>query len=156
MGEDMLSLFSAMEGEEEEDRLSSLLDSLIIEIISRLPDIKDDTKEATRTCILSKQWKHLWTQVPNLVFQHLKHNENKDTQSLIDLFSYLDKTITHSSHLNLSKFILSTHYDDKFESQVNNSILHAINCNVQQFYLWLSHMYEDEEDEEDECWDLTN
>ncbi|TXG55643.1 hypothetical protein EZV62_020899 [Acer yangbiense] len=41
-------------------------DSIIHEILSRL----DDTKEAVRTCILSKNWTHHWKYVHSLSFHH--------------------------------------------------------------------------------------
>ncbi|KAK0589077.1 hypothetical protein LWI29_009310 [Acer saccharum] len=48
------------------DRLSNLPDSIIHEILSRL----DDTQEAARTCILSKNWTHHWKYVHSLSFHH--------------------------------------------------------------------------------------
>ncbi|GJX53780.1 F-box/LRR-repeat protein 25-like protein [Tanacetum coccineum] len=51
-------------GDEEEDRISPMLDCLILKIISHLPT----TKEAVRTGTLSKRWEHLWPFVPNLIF----------------------------------------------------------------------------------------
>ncbi|KAK4846306.1 hypothetical protein QYF36_015596 [Acer negundo] len=48
------------------DRLSNLPDSIIHEVLSRL----DNTKEAVKTCILSKNWTHHWTYVHSLSFHY--------------------------------------------------------------------------------------
>ncbi|KAL6217066.1 hypothetical protein ACLB2K_010283 [Fragaria x ananassa] len=46
-----------------EDRISELPDEIIATILSRL-----SSKYATRTCLLSKRWRYLWTQVRYLNF----------------------------------------------------------------------------------------
>ncbi|GJT90898.1 F-box protein-like protein [Tanacetum coccineum] len=102
------------------DRISLLPDCLLIDILSCLPT----TKEAIKTCTLSKRWQHLWPQLPNLIFNN---------QLFSGLYSLVDKTITQSRQLNLNRFKLSiVAYDIRFESQVNELIHYAINRNVQQ------------------------
>lgn len=64
----------------ETDRLSSLPDTLILEILSHL-----DTKLALQTSILSKRFNHLWTFLNNLTFN--SHSFTK--------MSSFDKFITH-------------------------------------------------------------
>ncbi|KNA17686.1 hypothetical protein SOVF_077650, partial [Spinacia oleracea] len=45
------------------DRLTSLPDTLLVEILCLLP-----LKSAAATCVLSRRWRHLWTLLPHLVF----------------------------------------------------------------------------------------
>ncbi|KAI3741641.1 hypothetical protein L1987_59315 [Smallanthus sonchifolius] len=116
------------EEEEDEDRIGTLPDCLLIEILSRLPA----TKYAIRTGALSKRWKHLWTSVPNLIFFH--HGEN---QPRSDFYSFVDKTLAQCRQLKLNKFRVYSSYDYRFESQVNNWIHYAINCNVEELNLTL-------------------
>ncbi|XP_021738793.1 putative F-box/FBD/LRR-repeat protein At3g49030 [Chenopodium quinoa] len=47
----------------EEDRLTSLPDTLLIEILSHLP-----LKSAAATSVLSHRWRHLWNELPHLFF----------------------------------------------------------------------------------------
>ncbi|KAH9611866.1 hypothetical protein KSS87_019545, partial [Heliosperma pusillum] len=49
--------------EEIEDRISSLPNELKTDIISRLP-----MREALKTCILSRGWKHIFSSLPSLAF----------------------------------------------------------------------------------------
>nr|GEZ15070.1 hypothetical protein [Tanacetum cinerariifolium] len=98
----------------------------------------DEEREAITTGL-----QNLWPQVPNsLVFKHVR--DDKDV-SLIEFFSYVDKTLTQRSHLSVKYILLYTDYGIKFKSQVNNLIRYAISCNVQQFWLVLSHIDEDKE-----------
>ncbi|KAJ0927573.1 putative leucine-rich repeat domain superfamily, F-box-like domain superfamily [Helianthus annuus] len=117
--------------DDDEDRVSKLLDCLLTEILSRLPS----TKDAIRTGALSKRWKHLWTCVPILVFQHPYYSCCFDVSP--DFFSYVDKTLTQRPHLKVNKFTLTCFYDDRVKSHVHNWIRYAVNCNVEDLHLWL-------------------
>lgn len=115
---------------EEEDRISPMLDCLILEIISRLPT----TKEAIRTGTLSKRWQHLWPSVPNLIFYNPDLDES---HSPSDFFSSVEKTITQCRQVKLKKFELNSTYKIQFESLVNSWIRFAINCNVEELNIIL-------------------
>ncbi|XP_076904983.1 F-box protein At5g03100-like [Bidens hawaiensis] len=114
----------------QEDIITTLPDCLLVEILSLLPD----TKHAIRTGTLSKRWKHVWHSVHTLLFVH--HPENLNHPHT-DFYSYVDKTLTQRPQLKLNKFIVSTSYDYRFESQVNNWIHYAIDCNVAELDLTL-------------------
>lgn len=63
-------------GHDQQDRLSSLSDDLLIPILSHL-----DTKLAVQSSILSKRWVNLWTLLPALNFT--SHDVKSDYYSLI-------------------------------------------------------------------------
>ncbi|XP_076918497.1 F-box/LRR-repeat protein 25-like [Bidens hawaiensis] len=111
---------------EDEDGISKLPDSLIVEILSRLPE----TKYAIRTSALSKRWEHIWHSVLKLRFVH--YNDVSP-----ELFSSVDKTLNQRRQLKLKKFILDTCYDSRFESQIDNWIRYAVSCNVEELNLTL-------------------
>ncbi|GKB64931.1 ribonuclease H-like domain-containing protein, partial [Tanacetum coccineum] len=132
--------------EEKEDRISSLPDGLLLEIIS-LIKIKEryveeerimTTREVIKTSTISKRWQHLWTKLPNLIFTDGCYGERQP-----DYFSFIDKTLTQCpTNVNLNKFKLHIYYDSKAEtrptSQINSWIRYAITRNVQEFnfYFW--------------------
>jgi len=52
------------DGRKEEDRLSDLLDVVLLHIMEFLL-----TREAVQSCVLSKRWKNLWKSVNTLSFR---------------------------------------------------------------------------------------
>ncbi|KAL4563319.1 hypothetical protein LXL04_027359 [Taraxacum kok-saghyz] len=118
----------------EADRISTLPESLIVEILSRLPS----TEDAIRTGALSKPWKHRWNSVTNLIFKEPDNRPTvgrKNPSSRSDFYSFVDKTLSQCRQEKLKKFKVEATYDSRFESQVNSWIRHAINCNVEEIIL---------------------
>ncbi|CAI9292816.1 unnamed protein product [Lactuca saligna] len=118
--------FKEIVEERGEDRVSSLQDCLLLEILSRLPY----TKDAIGTGTLSKRWKHLWIWVPSLIFSD--HNLPS-----WKFFSFVNKTLTQCRQLKLKKFEVSIFYDIHSGSQLNNWIHYAIRRNVEELNLMI-------------------
>ncbi|KAI7746776.1 hypothetical protein M8C21_029600 [Ambrosia artemisiifolia] len=124
------------EEEEDEDLISKLPDCLLVEILSCLPS----TEEAVRTGTLSKRWKHLWTSVSNLIFEHPFTLSDPNP----DFYSFINKTLTQRPQSNLNEFQLHTYYNNnnnininnhQLDSRINNWIRYAVTCNVQHLHL---------------------
>ena len=64
---------------EEEDRISTLPDSILLTILSSLC-----TKDAVRTGVLSKRWAYLWTFVPSLHFTDYSLRHAADYANFVD------------------------------------------------------------------------
>ncbi|GJR70547.1 F-box/LRR-repeat protein 25-like protein [Tanacetum coccineum] len=120
-----------------EDGISLLPDGSLVEIISRL----NSTKEAIRTCILSKRWKHLWTQVPILNFTFKHYLEDVDRR-IPEFISYVKKVVSQRGLSRLNKFLLCMPYDICNESIVSELIRYAVTCNVQDLGLLLVNPYD--------------
>ncbi|GKB06045.1 F-box/LRR-repeat protein 25-like protein [Tanacetum coccineum] len=124
-----------------EDRISSLPDCLLVEIISRLPT----TKHAIRTtCTLSKRWEHVWTSLPNLVFvDNDDITDRSFATDLTDYFSFIDGTLTqcHTTHVDLNMFKFNICYNSQvnvdIKAQFNSWIRYAISHNVKEVDLRL-------------------
>ncbi|GJR70548.1 F-box/LRR-repeat protein 25-like protein [Tanacetum coccineum] len=114
-----------------EDRISLLPDCPLVEIISRL----DSTEEVIRTCVLSKRWKNLWTQVPILNFTIDLYTEDADR--IPEFISYVKKVVNQRGQSRLNKFVLGMPYDIRNESIVSKLIRYAVTCNVQDLDLSL-------------------
>ncbi|GJR36002.1 F-box protein-like protein [Tanacetum coccineum] len=120
-----------------EDGISLLPDCSLVEIISRL----DSTEEVIRTCILSKRWKHLWTQVPILNLTLKPYSVDEDRR-IPEFISYVKKVVNQRGQSRLNKFVLSMPYDSSNESIVSKLIRYAVTCNVQDLYLFLVDPYD--------------
>ncbi|XP_039684237.1 F-box/FBD/LRR-repeat protein At5g56420 [Medicago truncatula] len=77
---------------EEVDRISSLPDDILIQILSSLP-----TKQAFLTSILSKRWKHLWFFVPVIDFTKTKHSDSRLFDKFVDSILCLRKAAGNNS-----------------------------------------------------------
>ncbi|GKE21388.1 F-box/LRR-repeat protein 25-like protein [Tanacetum coccineum] len=120
-----------------EDGISLLPDCSLVEIISRL----DSTEEVIRTCILSKRWKHLWTQVPILNLTLKPYSVDEDRR-IPEFISYVKKVVNQRGQSRLNKFVLTMPYDSSNESIVSKLIRYAVTCNVQDLYLFLVDPYD--------------
>ncbi|CAI9287459.1 unnamed protein product [Lactuca saligna] len=107
----------------DEDGISALPDGLLLEILSRLPY----TKDAIRTD------------------HHRRCECFQNPNSIYDFARLVEKTLTQCRQLKLKKFKLHSYYAIRFESQFNNWIRHAINCNVEE--LDLEFLYSDRDAE---------
>ncbi|XP_017702325.2 F-box protein At5g03100-like isoform X1 [Phoenix dactylifera] len=70
-----------------EDRISSLPDTLLHNILSRMP-----TKMAVRTSALARRWRHLWKAVPVLdldegIWEYLKRKKYPNGEDRVDLMT---------------------------------------------------------------------
>ncbi|XP_071714767.1 F-box protein At5g03100-like [Rutidosis leptorrhynchoides] len=111
--------------EEEEDRLSALWDSIILEILMHLPYTQ--TQCAIKTLTLSKRWLHLWTDYFNIKY----HNPISSIwPSAFPGFEYVAETLIQCRRSNLAKFHITGNYSDLLQPHVNNWIRYAVNCEV--------------------------
>ncbi|GKA12000.1 zf-CCHC domain-containing protein [Tanacetum coccineum] len=117
------------------DRISFLPDCLIVEILCRL----ESTKEAIRTSTLSKRWVHLWTLVPNIIFDTRLFPLSRQSYNSC---SIVDQILAQCGGKlkNLNKFQISVEYCHRFESSVKNWIRYVINHNVKEFHLLISYL----------------
>ncbi|KAL3619061.1 hypothetical protein CASFOL_036631 [Castilleja foliolosa] len=108
------------------DRLSALPDSLIIHILSFLDC---DVKEVAATCVLSKRWQFIWSELPRLYFS----NHSRLIEGKRDFVSWVGRTLllrssgTHLESLEISFF----HYDECFATDFNGWVRFAIRSKVE-------------------------
>nr|GEZ42944.1 hypothetical protein [Tanacetum cinerariifolium] len=125
------------------DRINELTDEMLVNnIMSRL---NCTTKELIRTtATISKRWKHLWTQLPHLIFSNEDDitDFGSDDTDLYDYISFIENTLNQCpANLNLQKFKLDINYssvvNSEFESRANSWIRYAISRDVEDVELWL-------------------
>ncbi|XP_056688800.1 F-box/LRR-repeat protein 13-like [Spinacia oleracea] len=90
------------------DRLSSLPDNILIEILSRLP-----IKFAVITSVLSQQWRYLWNQVTNIIFDvdHFQQLHKSDF-TMIDQILPIITTPKINFNLRLQRPLNNTNFGD--------------------------------------------
>ncbi|GAU26529.1 hypothetical protein TSUD_361620 [Trifolium subterraneum] len=106
-----------MAGEEEEDRLSSLTDDILHQILSFSP-----TKDAVKTGVLSKRWYRLWrTCINNLYFTNINL---EDRSSVLDFDCFLSQI--YYVHLFESNLINRFYVDIQYSADPADIISHSI------------------------------
>ncbi|EFH70460.1 hypothetical protein ARALYDRAFT_314380 [Arabidopsis lyrata subsp. lyrata] len=103
---------------EDLDTISSLPDVILQQILSLIP-----TKYAIRTSILSKRWRHVWSETPSLCF---------DDCYKVDADS-IDKTLAHYMSRKIMNFQLCTTYGVNLP--YNEWIKFAMSRNVENLFL---------------------
>ncbi|XP_073124356.1 F-box/LRR-repeat protein At4g14096-like isoform X2 [Henckelia pumila] len=84
-----------------EDFISNLPESIISQILSLLP-----TKDALRTCVLSKDWEYKWTSIDNIVIDDRKRFSLKTTRKKSVVY-FVDRIFILSHTSRLKRFFLS-------------------------------------------------
>ncbi|MCI14689.1 F-box/LRR-repeat protein, partial [Trifolium medium] len=110
--------------EEEEDKISSLPDTILCHILSFL-----ETKQSIATSVLSKKWKNLWLSVPSLYFK-------TTVKGITENFQFNDNvyTVLLSRDAAVKSFRLKLIYDYPQIRYLNgpiNSITKWVNFVVQ-------------------------
>lgn len=122
---------------EEVDRISSLPDRLLTEIISRIPE----TKYAIRTRTLSKRWQHLWPQhLPNIIIDY-----NGALDDYTPFYSSIERILSQSNNpLNKFKLWAYDYIDEEYETynkdQIDDCIWKAMTHNVQEFDFYVTYL----------------
>ncbi|CAK9160567.1 unnamed protein product [Ilex paraguariensis] len=92
------------------DRITVLPDTILLHIFSFLP-----MEDVVKTCILSKQWRFLWTTVSALMFSH----RNQPDEDLCKFISFVDKTLVLINCPKLKIFSVDFAYHRRFSADVN-------------------------------------
>ncbi|KAK6156553.1 hypothetical protein DH2020_010801 [Rehmannia glutinosa] len=116
------------------DRLSALPDSLLIRILSNLR-----MQEAAMTCVLSKRWQFLWTDLPRLEFRESSHR----TEKTREFVAWVHRTLVISSGNHLEKLEVNFMYNKSFVSDVNVWVEFALKNKVKDVFLRLINSLED-------------
>ncbi|KAG7565038.1 FBD domain [Arabidopsis suecica] len=82
----------------EEDRISSLSDDLLIQILLLVP-----TKDAVATTFLSKRWRFVWTMLPRLDYKEA--NDNSDVESK-SVWWFLDESMRYHKAPFLERLLI--------------------------------------------------
>ncbi|KAL5702535.1 hypothetical protein ACHQM5_027745 [Ranunculus cassubicifolius] len=114
------------------DRISYLPDKIQSRIVSFLP-----MKDAIRTSILSRQWKHVSTSlsISNLEFD--SHSFKKENFKDVEFRDLVDEMLFHHNGSDVHRFILKAKVDDLFlpPHHVCAYISYAVDHNVQEIEL---------------------
>lgn len=118
-------------GGEEEDRISSLPDSILHQILSSI-----DTTSVVQTSVLSKRWRYLWTSVPNIHLDydaflgnfHCETKKRRFAHFVNQVLSLRDASTVFRFYLRSSLFLNS--------DLVKKCIRYAFRHNVQELLLW--------------------
>ena len=92
----------------EEDRISTLPDSILLKILSSLC-----IKDAVVTGVLSKRWAYLWTSVTSLRFTHTYF------KSSVDYANAVDNALLLHRALKLTNFSVQFQYMPDLKPRIN-------------------------------------
>ncbi|CAH2053693.1 unnamed protein product [Thlaspi arvense] len=107
------------------DGFSDLPESILVIILSHLP-----TVEAVRTCVLSKSWRTMWTNVTALQFDDKRHRAPRDD----GFIQFVDLVVRHVGSLRINSFHLYSvnPYD---ETPIISWLSKVIECNLQKLVI---------------------
>ncbi|KAF5478863.1 hypothetical protein F2P56_005391 [Juglans regia] len=112
------------------DMFSRLTDEILLIIIFFLP-----FKEAARTCVLSKRWRHIWRETKNIDFDERffvgvgESQERQETQRQI-FIDFARQWMKNYKKTGIDKFRLSCLKPVNFREDVERCIAFAISHNV--------------------------
>lgn len=112
------------------DRLSSLPDSLLGDILTRLKS----TKQSIKTGTLSKRWEHVWLQIPYIIINHddFDDDDKYDLDSISDFYLCIQNILIRFGDSKLIKFQLQAPFDCKTED-LESCIRQTMDLKVQDF-----------------------
>ncbi|XP_075520740.1 F-box/FBD/LRR-repeat protein At2g26030-like isoform X1 [Primulina tabacum] len=88
------------EGNEGEDIISNMPETIICQILSLLP-----TKDVLRTCVLSKDWEYKWTGIYNIDINDVQRFSLKTTRKT-SVVNFVDRIFILSRNASLKRFRL--------------------------------------------------
>ncbi|XP_073024705.1 F-box/FBD/LRR-repeat protein At2g26030-like isoform X3 [Primulina eburnea] len=88
------------EGNEGEDIISNMPETIICQILSLLP-----TKDVLRTCVLSKDWEYKWTGIYNIDINDVQRFSHKRTRKT-SVVNFVDRIFILSRNASLKRFRL--------------------------------------------------
>ncbi|KAI3895683.1 hypothetical protein MKW98_025474 [Papaver atlanticum] len=127
------------------DRISNLPENLIHHIMFFM-----DMTYVVQTCVLSKRWKHLWTNTPNLNFDFNVYSLGIDNRQYFGLPShyfikFVDQVFILRDNSNIQKVNLVCGVESNpfigisaMTASLTTWIVAAVRRNIQEFYLDIS------------------